>query len=97
MVWLLFVAFVVANEGIVVGDKTNHVATVHPTQVLYFLAFALAWNAAAESISLPQFLSFCTRNIVLITLSLVKAQYRALSQTSYVRAIGLISRQSELL
>ncbi|GAA5869199.1 hypothetical protein JCM3774_003978 [Rhodotorula dairenensis] len=34
------VAFVRWNGGIVLGDKANHVPTVHLAQVLYFLAFA---------------------------------------------------------
>jgi hypothetical protein len=33
IVGLLFVIFVVVNRGIVVGDKTAHVAHFHPTQV----------------------------------------------------------------
>ncbi|KAI9099320.1 alpha-2-glucosyltransferase Alg10 [Phlyctochytrium arcticum] len=33
----LFAGFVVVNGGIVVGDKTNHVATVHIPQVFYYV------------------------------------------------------------
>ncbi|XP_011869846.1 PREDICTED: putative Dol-P-Glc:Glc(2)Man(9)GlcNAc(2)-PP-Dol alpha-1,2-glucosyltransferase [Vollenhovia emeryi] len=38
-VCLAFVAFVAWNGGIVVGDRTAHVATVHLCQLLYFAAF----------------------------------------------------------
>ncbi|KAI9903844.1 hypothetical protein N3K66_000373 [Trichothecium roseum] len=34
-VLLSFVAFVVWNEGVVLGDKSNHVATIHLAQMLY--------------------------------------------------------------
>ncbi|XP_039302495.1 putative Dol-P-Glc:Glc(2)Man(9)GlcNAc(2)-PP-Dol alpha-1,2-glucosyltransferase isoform X5 [Solenopsis invicta] len=38
-VCLTFVAFVVWNRGIVIGDRSAHVATVHLCQILYFSAF----------------------------------------------------------
>ncbi|XP_011686104.1 PREDICTED: putative Dol-P-Glc:Glc(2)Man(9)GlcNAc(2)-PP-Dol alpha-1,2-glucosyltransferase [Wasmannia auropunctata] len=38
-VCLMFVAFVTWNGGIVIGDRTAHVATVHLCQILYFSAF----------------------------------------------------------
>ncbi|KAI8904378.1 alpha-2-glucosyltransferase Alg10 [Gorgonomyces haynaldii] len=34
-----FVGFVVWNGGIVLGDRTNHVATTHAAQLLYFVGF----------------------------------------------------------
>lgn len=36
---LAFLAFVHLNQGIVVGDKSAHVATIHLPQLLYFSAF----------------------------------------------------------
>lgn len=45
IVWLLFVAFIVWNDGIVVGDRSAHTASFHPTQVLYFCLFSLAFSA----------------------------------------------------
>ncbi|BGP58367.1 hypothetical protein JCM8202_001868 [Rhodotorula sphaerocarpa] len=39
-VFLAAAAFVRWNGGIVLGDKSNHVPTVHLAQVFYFLAFA---------------------------------------------------------
>ncbi|GAA5820405.1 hypothetical protein JCM11491_006884, partial [Sporobolomyces phaffii] len=35
-----FLAFVKLNGGIVLGDKSNHVATVHVPQIYYFVAFS---------------------------------------------------------
>ncbi|XP_067205458.1 dol-P-Glc:Glc(2)Man(9)GlcNAc(2)-PP-Dol alpha-1,2-glucosyltransferase isoform X2 [Linepithema humile] len=36
---LMFIAFVVWNKGIVIGDRTAHVATIHICQIFYFSAF----------------------------------------------------------
>lgn len=38
-VCLMFVAFVVWNGGVVIGDRTAHIATIYICQVLYFSAF----------------------------------------------------------
>ncbi|XP_043252734.1 putative Dol-P-Glc:Glc(2)Man(9)GlcNAc(2)-PP-Dol alpha-1,2-glucosyltransferase [Colletes gigas] len=38
-VCFLFLAFVIWNKGIVVGDRTAHVPTIHIPQLLYFSAF----------------------------------------------------------
>ncbi|KAL6260956.1 hypothetical protein P5V15_008484 [Pogonomyrmex californicus] len=38
-VCLMFVAFVIWNGGIVIGDRTAHVATVHLCQIFYYSAF----------------------------------------------------------
>ncbi|TFK30382.1 glucosyltransferase [Coprinopsis marcescibilis] len=41
----LFAAFVIWNGGIVLGDKSNHVPTVHIPQIYYFVGFTtiLGW------------------------------------------------------
>jgi hypothetical protein len=39
LVACLFAAFVVINKGIVLGDRENHVPTVHIAQILYFASF----------------------------------------------------------
>lgn len=39
-VLLAFLAFVRWNQGIVLGDKTMHIAVLHVPQVYYFTAFA---------------------------------------------------------
>lgn len=41
----LFTAFLWFNEGIVVGDRSNHEASLHFPQVFYFAAFAIAFLA----------------------------------------------------
>lgn len=40
-----FAAFVAWNGGIVLGDKSNHIPTVHVPQAYYFLGFStvLGW------------------------------------------------------
>ncbi|KAJ1890986.1 glucosyltransferase [Kickxella alabastrina] len=47
MVVALFAGFVVANGGIVLGDKENHRADMHLTQILYFLAYIMGVSAPA--------------------------------------------------
>jgi len=36
-----FIGFVIYNRGIVVGDRSNHQVSFHPTQLLYFSLFLL--------------------------------------------------------
>ncbi|GAA5984007.1 hypothetical protein JCM5350_004989 [Sporobolomyces pararoseus] len=38
-----FATFIKINGGIVLGDKSNHVATVHVPQLYYFIAFSAAF------------------------------------------------------
>ena len=45
LVGLSFVAFMYLNNGVVVGDRSAHQALLHPTQILYFGAFCLLFNA----------------------------------------------------
>ena len=45
LVAISFVIFVIVNDGIVVGDRASHVATFHPIQILYFIAFTSAFTA----------------------------------------------------
>ena len=53
MVGLGFIAFVHLNNGVVVGDRSAHVATCHLTQLAYFAAFfsALTLPFAVDGIS----------------------------------------------
>ncbi|XP_056429648.1 dol-P-Glc:Glc(2)Man(9)GlcNAc(2)-PP-Dol alpha-1,2-glucosyltransferase isoform X2 [Hyla sarda] len=41
---LCFLAFMVGNGGIVVGDKSNHEACLHFPQLFYFFAFTLVFS-----------------------------------------------------
>ena len=45
LVGIAFILFVVVNGGIVVGDRSAHVATFHPIQILYFIAFTTVFTA----------------------------------------------------
>jgi alpha-1,2-glucosyltransferase len=65
IVWFLFVAFLVVNEGIVVGDRTAHQVNFHPTQILYFCAFTLALTAPYQVTKLSRFLGFVRKNLLL--------------------------------
>ncbi|XP_014474208.1 PREDICTED: putative Dol-P-Glc:Glc(2)Man(9)GlcNAc(2)-PP-Dol alpha-1,2-glucosyltransferase [Dinoponera quadriceps] len=49
-VCLVFVVFVAWNEGIVIGDRSAHVATVHVCQIFYFSAFVslFSWPYAVR-------------------------------------------------
>ncbi|KAJ7770900.1 glucosyltransferase [Mycena maculata] len=40
----LFAAFVVWNGGIVLGDKSNHIPSLHIPQLYYFIAFSAAFG-----------------------------------------------------
>ncbi|RKP06416.1 alpha-2-glucosyltransferase Alg10 [Thamnocephalis sphaerospora] len=40
-----FAAFIVWNGGIVLGDKSNHVAVTHIPQLFYFICFAVGFSA----------------------------------------------------
>ncbi|KAJ6626877.1 glucosyltransferase [Mycena sp. CBHHK59/15] len=44
LVLALFCAFVVWNGGIVLGDKSNHIPSLHIPQVYYFVAFSAAFG-----------------------------------------------------
>ncbi|KAG0254461.1 glucosyltransferase [Mortierella polycephala] len=48
-----FGAFVRWNGGIVLGDRSNHVATVHVVQLFYFVAFASGMSIFAILGSVP--------------------------------------------
>ncbi|KAF7306547.1 hypothetical protein MIND_00446000 [Mycena indigotica] len=44
LVLIAFAAFVVWNGGIVLGDKSNHIPTLHVPQMYYFIAFSTAFG-----------------------------------------------------
>ncbi|CAG8670258.1 14170_t:CDS:2, partial [Acaulospora morrowiae] len=45
-VFLGFIAFMKWNGGIVLGDKSNHIATIHFPQIFYFISFAAIFSAS---------------------------------------------------
>ena len=46
MVVLKFLMFIYMNNGIVVGDRSNHKATVHLSQIFYFISFSTFFSLA---------------------------------------------------
>ncbi|KAI1300945.1 DIE2/ALG10 family-domain-containing protein [Xylaria venustula] len=54
VVLALFVAFVAWNGGVVLGDKSNHVATIHLAQLLYIWPFFAFFSAP---LFIPQLLN----------------------------------------
>ena len=65
-VGVAFVVFVLVNGGIVVGDRTAHTATFHPTQICYFVGFSAAMSApfCASKTKSTGFVSFIRRHWV---------------------------------
>eukprot|EP00889_Picochlorum_renovo_P001033 jgi/Picre1/28063/NNA_001022.t1 len=57
---LLFIAFVVHNKGIVVGDKENHVPVTHWVQPFYFYLYLVVTSG-------PLWLSRAARSLILET------------------------------
>ncbi|KAG1450772.1 hypothetical protein G6F56_008254 [Rhizopus delemar] len=53
---LAFAAFLVWNDGIVLGDKSNHVAGLHFPQLFYFTGFLSFFSFPWTLTQLPQFI-----------------------------------------
>ncbi|XP_017878650.1 putative Dol-P-Glc:Glc(2)Man(9)GlcNAc(2)-PP-Dol alpha-1,2-glucosyltransferase [Ceratina calcarata] len=70
-VCLLFIAFVVWNKGIVVGDKAAHVATVHIPQLLYFSAFHFCFSWPYTIIYWKDYFQFITKHWMFAICSLI--------------------------
>ncbi len=66
LVWLVFVAFLVWNDGIVVGDREAHTTVFHPTQILYFSGFSLAFAAPFCVTKAVHFLHFCKQHYLVV-------------------------------
>lgn len=64
LVGVAFVAFVILNDGIVVGDRSAHTATFHPMQICYFVAFSLGLSApfCFSKVKLNNFANFCQKH-----------------------------------
>ena len=58
-VGLVFVAFVVINDGLVVGDRNAHEATIHIPQLFYMFALVSLFAAPHWIPSLPSFCKAC--------------------------------------
>jgi alpha-1,2-glucosyltransferase len=71
LVGLAFLAFVHLNNGVVVGDRTAHAVVIHPTQVLYFCAFCLAFSAPYGLSRLWPFWQTCKKHWLLMPLATI--------------------------
>lgn len=71
-----FLVFIILNKGIVIGDRTAHVATIHLPQIFYFSVFCLGF---AWPYMLPKWKSFFQQirkhwiitNILLIIMTII--------------------------
>merc|ERR1712241_978799 len=73
-VGLGFLSFVHLNNGVVVGDRSAHVATCHLTQFAYFATFFSALTLPFAVKHIPDFVSFARQNlwkVVLVSLVMV--------------------------
>lgn len=83
IVGLAFLAFVHLNQGIVVGDRSAHTATIHITQLGYFAAFftGLTWSFAVKNVR--EFFEFMRQNyckvIVAVAVMALIIQYNTLA------------------
>lgn len=60
-IFISFAVFVFLNEGIVVGDKNAHIATIHFPQLFYFVLFCLIFGFPFVVTEVPSFLKFAWR------------------------------------
>ncbi|KAI9293119.1 hypothetical protein K502DRAFT_338170 [Neoconidiobolus thromboides FSU 785] len=60
-----FASFILWNKGIVLGDKSNHIPTLHFTQLFYFLTFTstLLWPYLLTSLSMSSILNHFSQYI----------------------------------
>ncbi|KAH6597110.1 hypothetical protein BASA61_003245 [Batrachochytrium salamandrivorans] len=68
LVILSFIAFVIHNGGIVLGDKSNHMAGVHIPQLYYFFAFSTFFgcfpiNVLGAVMALPSAIARSTQSV----------------------------------
>ena len=59
-----FLVFVRLNDGVVVGDRSAHMVTIHMAQILYFAAFFTALTLPYALKNIPEFIAFTKRNIL---------------------------------
>ena len=64
MVGAAFLVFVRLNDGVVVGDRSAHVVTIHLAQILYFAAFFTALTLPFALKNIPEFIAFTRRHLL---------------------------------
>lgn len=71
LVGLMFIIYVIINQGLVLGDKEAHQAKLHWAQILYFLAFCCLFGAAwmFQLKVIRRFLYFIIRNPAIAVLA----------------------------
>lgn len=67
---LLFALFVAVNNGLVVGDRSAHQATIHVPQLFYYFAISATFSAPHWLVYIPPFVRSCTRRWFLSTMIL---------------------------
>ena len=60
LIIIAFLSFVYINGGIVVGDRSNHEATIHLTQLFYFFTFSTFFSFSSFIFSLKKIKSCVT-------------------------------------
>ncbi|KAI8611147.1 alpha-2-glucosyltransferase Alg10 [Chytriomyces sp. MP71] len=62
---VLFVSYIIWNGGIVIGDKSNHVAQTHVMQLLYFVGFATCFLAPTSNLheNVPRFFRQLSKSV----------------------------------
>jgi len=71
LVFLGFTVFLILNGGVVVGDRSNHVAVLHVPQLLYCVAFMFATSPESWKPRMPlQFprLSYLLLSVIILVL-----------------------------
>lgn len=66
MVCLLFAAFVIYNKGVVIGDRTAHVATIHICQIFYFSIFVSLFSWPYVMTHRRTYLQFLCQNWIFV-------------------------------
>jgi alpha-1,2-glucosyltransferase len=70
-----FGLFVYANKGIVVGDRSNHEASLHVTQLFYFFTFSIictAWHVVWRPIQNPvDLIKWLSKRLFVLTVSMI--------------------------
>ena len=66
-----FLVFVRLNDGVVVGDRSAHVVTIHLAQILYFAAFFTALTFPYAVKNIPEFIAFTRRNVLRTVLTAI--------------------------
>jgi len=65
-----FLAFIHFNQGLVVGDRSAHQATLHIPQILYFSAFFTAFTAPLALLHLKDFTHWVRSNVIFVAVAL---------------------------